>query len=89
MVDVQQIIRYEDGELSAAQTISMFADLVSTGVVWRLQHAYSEAATGLIDSGYISRDGKVTPAGHDWAALVDAAQLEDDEAWLAMESPRE
>jgi len=54
-----QIIAYEQGELSGSDTISLFAQLVASGLAWQLQGSYGRTAASLIDQGYISRDGRV------------------------------
>lgn len=87
MVDVRTIIAYENGDLTAQDTLTMFAELVATGLAWQLQGSiYGRPAANLIDAGYVTRDGQVTPEGREWADNVDAAQAEDDEAWLELEA---
>lgn len=57
--EVSRIIAYEQGELSAQDTIRLFASLIRTGTVWQLQGHYGRTAKALIDAGYISTKGKV------------------------------
>ena len=59
MVNVDKIIAFESGELSAKDTIELFAELVRTGDAWRLQGFYGRTAKSLIDSGFIDRTGKI------------------------------
>lgn len=57
MDTVDQIIAYENGELSFQETIKLFAELIRTGQAWSLQGSYGRAATAFIREGFISRDG--------------------------------
>lgn len=59
MTDVSMIIAYESDELSAAETIQLFSQLVASGVVWSLQGHYGRMATALINGGYLAEDGTV------------------------------
>lgn len=54
-----RIIDFEQGETTAEETVELFAELVRTGMVWRLQGSYGRLASQLIQDGYISRDGAV------------------------------
>ena len=56
---VGNILAYETGELSANETIKLFAELIKSGTVWSLQGSYGRAAKALIDAGYVSAKGKV------------------------------
>jgi hypothetical protein len=56
---VDAIIRYETGNLSTEEAVQMFAYLIKTGTVWRLQGSYGRAAHQMIVDGVISRDGKI------------------------------
>ena len=56
---VDAIIRYETGNLNLEETVQMFAYLIKTGTVWRLQGSYGRAAHQLIVDGVISRDGEI------------------------------
>jgi hypothetical protein len=57
---VGNIIEYENGELSDAGTLKLFAYLISTGKIWSLQGHFSRTASALIEDGFISRTGKLT-----------------------------
>jgi len=57
--EVDRIIAYEQGELSPADTIRLFASLIKSGTVWQLQGHYGRTAKQLIMQGYISTKGVV------------------------------
>jgi hypothetical protein len=59
MTQIDQIIAYENGELSDNETIELFAELVKTGMAWSLQGHYGRTAMALIDAGYINRKGEI------------------------------
>lgn len=52
MVSVDKIIRYEQGEMDADETIEMFQELINDGSVWTLQGSYGRMAKNLIDNGH-------------------------------------
>jgi hypothetical protein len=51
MVSVSKIIEYESGEMSEEGVISLFQELIDTGLAWKLQGHYGRIATSLIESG--------------------------------------
>lgn len=59
MTNVDTLMAYEDGTLSERDSIAMFADLIETGMAWRLQGSYGRAAAALIEQGYVSPEGEV------------------------------
>jgi len=54
-----QIISYEQGELDASSTLCLFAELLRTGLAWKLQGHYGRTAASLIEGGYLSREGDI------------------------------
>lgn len=60
MIDIDQIIAFEQNELTERQAIKMFAELIRTGQVWQLQGHYGRTARELIDEGLITPDGTIT-----------------------------
>lgn len=52
-VPVDDIIRYEDGDMSQAEEIAMFQKLVRSGLAWSLQGSYGRTARAMIDAGLI------------------------------------
>lgn len=59
MVDVADIMDYEQGMMSDEDMLRMFGELVKDGTAWRLQGSYGRTAKQLIDSGLIMQDGTV------------------------------
>jgi len=53
MVDVDKIMKYEQGDMSEEETIDFFQDLVDTGMAWTLQGHYGRTAKALIDYGWV------------------------------------
>lgn len=60
MAPVEQIIAYETGELSEADTLALFSSLIADGSVWVLQGHYGRTAVQLIDAGIIDAGGKIS-----------------------------
>lgn len=54
MPDVNAIIAYENGELSDDDTVTLFQDLVDTGLAWTLQGHYGRMAAALIEAGVVN-----------------------------------
>jgi len=54
-----KIIALEQGELPPDECLSLFGELVRTGLAWRLQGSYGRAAARLIEQGYLGRDGTI------------------------------
>lgn len=49
--DVEQIIAYENGELTPKETVELFQGLIDSGLVWKLQGHYGRMAIALIQEG--------------------------------------
>lgn len=45
---IDDIIRYESGEMSEDEVIEFFQELIDTGLAWRLQGSYGRMAHYLI-----------------------------------------
>ena len=54
-----KITAYEDGKMSAKETQEFFAELIKSGLCWKLQGRYGRIATDYIDNGYIKTDGTI------------------------------
>jgi hypothetical protein len=53
-----RIIAYECGDIDEAGILQLFAELIESGMAWKLQGSYGRTAQALIDAEYISEDGK-------------------------------
>lgn len=60
MAPVEQIIAYENGELSDEETIALFSSLIADGSVWVLQGHFGRAAAFFIEKGIIDADGTIS-----------------------------
>ena len=52
-VSVDNIIRYEQGDMNEEEVIEFFQELVDTGLAWKLQGHYGRTAKVLIDYGWV------------------------------------
>ena len=52
MVGIDQIMAYENGDMSEEEMIEMFQALINSGMAWQLQGHYGRTASALIDAGY-------------------------------------
>ena len=50
---INRLTEYEQGSMSEDETVEMFQDMVSTGIVWELQGHYGRTAVQLIRDGLI------------------------------------
>jgi len=51
---INQIIAYENGELTEDEIVTLFQKLVNTGQAWTLQGHYGRTATALIEAGLVT-----------------------------------
>ncbi len=51
---IDNLIRYEEGELDEDETLALFAHLVDTGLAWSLSGHYGRTAASLIDAGLVT-----------------------------------
>jgi hypothetical protein len=58
----ESIIAYESGELTDQEFVYFFAELIKSGLAWKLQGHYGRTASALIDRGLIDEQGKVSLA---------------------------
>lgn len=54
---INDIISYEQGELSNEKTLMMFSELIKTGQAWTLQGHYGRTAKSLIGNNLIDEKG--------------------------------
>lgn len=48
----EEVISYEDGDMTADEEIRFFQGLINSGSCWHLQGHYGRTASDLIDAGY-------------------------------------
>jgi hypothetical protein len=58
MDQVGKIIAYEQGELGDEETISLFQELINSGLAWQLQGHYGRTAKAFIEAGYCTLPGR-------------------------------
>jgi hypothetical protein len=51
---VDQLIAYEEGQITGDEEVAFFEQLVQTGTCWQLQGHYQRVAATLIEAGLIS-----------------------------------
>jgi hypothetical protein len=51
---VDQLIAYEEGQITGDQEVAFFEQLVETGTCWQLQGHYQRVAATLIEAGLIN-----------------------------------
>ena len=56
---IDQIIRFESGEMEERESLQLFSMLIKTGQAWSLQGSYGSTASYLIDAGFISDNGEI------------------------------
>lgn len=52
-VSVDDLVRYEDGEMDEEEVLDLFQRLVNSGLAWTLQGHYGRTAVALIERGLI------------------------------------
>ena len=52
---VDQLIAYEEGQISEDEQIALFQHLIDTGTCWRLEGHYHRVAATLIEAGLIKQ----------------------------------
>jgi len=55
---VQDIIDYENGDMTEERIINLFQKLIDEGYAWTLQGHYGRMANSLIDDGFCKFDRK-------------------------------
>ena len=55
---VQDIIDYENGDMTEERIVNLFQKLIDEGYAWTLQGHYGRMANNLIDEGYCKFDRK-------------------------------
>ncbi|MEI6297667.1 MAG: hypothetical protein WCO84_08605 [bacterium] len=49
---IDDILRYEDGDMSPEELIQFFQGLIDSGLAWKLQGFYGRQAEALIEAGH-------------------------------------
>lgn len=62
---LDRIIAYEDGSLDYEGCLTLFAELIKTGMAWELQGCYGRTAKVLIEQGCVTVDGEVLKGSTD------------------------
>lgn len=55
MPSIDDIIRFEGGEMDLEEVVEFFQGMIDSGVVWQLQGNYGRTAMALIEQGYCHR----------------------------------
>jgi len=77
MVNVEKIMKYEDGGMNTREIVEMFAELIKDGSAWQLQGSiYGRPAAKFIENGYITRTGEITEKGQQ---LIENATIAEEE----------
>lgn len=56
---VDDVVEFEQGDMSPERMVRFFAGLVESGMAWKLQGSYGRQAAALIEQGWIDREGNV------------------------------
>jgi hypothetical protein len=59
MINVENIIKYESGEMSLKEMVLFFAKLIKSGEAWSLQGHYGRNAMAIIEAGIVDREGNI------------------------------
>ena len=51
--DVNDIMKYEDGQMDEEEMVTFFQKLVDSGLAWKLQGHYGRTAAALIRQGLV------------------------------------
>jgi len=54
---VEDIVRYEQGEMEEGEIVKLFQGLINSGLAWQLQGHYGRVANSLIKQGYCVAPG--------------------------------
>jgi len=54
---VDNIIKYENGEMTEGEAVEFFQALINSGLVWKLQGHYGRTAVSLIEEGLCNASG--------------------------------
>ena len=72
---LDQVVKYESGELDDATTITLFQSLIESGLAWSLPGNYGRTATELITLGVCHQVGAIV-AATGGPGMIDYERLE-------------
>ncbi len=52
MINVNDIVSYENGEMEEEEMIEFFQNLINSGMAWTLQGSYGRMAMRLVEDGF-------------------------------------
>lgn len=55
----EQLMKYEQGEMTQEEMLELFSRLIETGMAWTLQGSYGRTARDLIRGGFIDMAGNI------------------------------
>lgn len=58
-MDIEKIIKFENGELSDNEMIALFSELIKSGMAWKLQGTYGRLARNLVNNGVLDTKGNI------------------------------
>lgn len=59
MSTIDKIIAYESGDMSDAEKVYFFSELIKSGLAFTMQGHYGRTANSLIEAGILMRDGDI------------------------------
>lgn len=59
MSRVDDIMRYESGEMDETDQVVFFAGLIADGTAWQLQGHYGRVAASMIQAGLVDTEGNI------------------------------
>jgi hypothetical protein len=76
------IIAYEQGEMTPAEIVKLFAGLIASGNAWVLQGHYGRQAQAFISACLISPEGVIDEEVCGWAGIIFPAEPEPEGKFL-------
>jgi hypothetical protein len=55
----EQLMKYEQGDMTHEEMLDLFSRLIETGLAWTLQGSYGRTARDLISNGFIDMAGNI------------------------------
>ena len=51
MIDIDNVIKFESGQMNDDELVKFFQELIDSGDVWKLQGMYGRTAMALVEDG--------------------------------------